>query len=341
VTTDRGGPPPRVGKSVTRRAGSSALLSARSVSGAPAFLSPLGGSRFPVAATSERRPDTQITPPIRLRTDQAVAKCLSLLARLELGDDLPCPTVDDNECLQGTEFWRRTHQTPGPSMLTKRVAQRGIDATKKRVAVRPESDGEYCLLRSVDRDAASLTHNRTCCGTRARQRISAFSKSAPGVRHARSEARFRGRAIPSQRIPSPEVPQFTDVADPGRETNLSHTLARNPRGYRGRGSFEGAALTGEPRWRLRRHQRVPGEGQPPVSTLRLPARRSFRVSWIPAGLLRPTELASATATSSAGDPKKSAAPARNLRGARRPRRRWHENGLSSRLGRLSLVGVWV
>jgi hypothetical protein len=120
VTTDRGGPPPRVGKSVTRRAGSSALLSARSVSGAPAFLSPLGGSRFPVAATSERRPDTQITPPIRLRTDQAVAKCLSLLARLELGDDLPCPTVDDNECLQGTEFSRRTHQTPGPSMLTKR-----------------------------------------------------------------------------------------------------------------------------------------------------------------------------------------------------------------------------
>jgi hypothetical protein len=188
----------------------------------------------------------------------------------------------------------------------------------KRVAVRPESDGEYCLLRSVDRAAASLTHNRTCCGTRARQRISAFSKSAPGGRHARSEARFRGRAIPSQRIPSPEVPQFTDVADPSRETNLSHTLARNPRGYHGRGSFEGAALTGEPRWRLRRHQRVPGEGQPPVSTLRLSARRSFRVSWIPAGLLRPTELASATATSSRGDPKKSAAPARNPGGGEAP-----------------------
>jgi hypothetical protein len=109
--------PVQVGKLGARPAGSSALLSAKTVSCAPAFLGPLGGSRFLVSGISERRPDTQIALPVRLRTDQTVAKCFGFLARPELGDDLTRPTVDDDEILQGAELWRRTHQTPC-SMLT-------------------------------------------------------------------------------------------------------------------------------------------------------------------------------------------------------------------------------
>jgi hypothetical protein len=105
-------PSPQGGGLGTRPAGSSALLSAKRVSCAPAFLSPQGGSRFLVSGFSGHRPDAQIALPIRLRTDQAVAKCFGFLAGPELGDDLPCPTVDDDECLQGAELWRRTHQTP-------------------------------------------------------------------------------------------------------------------------------------------------------------------------------------------------------------------------------------
>jgi hypothetical protein len=64
----------------------------------------MGGPRFLVVAISERRPDTQIALSGRPRADQAVAKCFSFLAGLELGDDLPCPTVDDDEWLQGAEL---------------------------------------------------------------------------------------------------------------------------------------------------------------------------------------------------------------------------------------------
>jgi hypothetical protein len=103
---------PQVGKLGTRPTRSSALLSAKRVRCAPAFPSPLGGSRFLVSGISERRPDTQIALPVRLRADEAVAKCFGFLARSELGDDLPCQTVDDDEILQGAGLSRRTHQTP-------------------------------------------------------------------------------------------------------------------------------------------------------------------------------------------------------------------------------------
>jgi hypothetical protein len=76
------------------------------VSCAPAFLSPLAGPSSLVGGICERRPDTQIVLAVRLRTDQAVAKCFSLLARPELGDDLPCQTVDDDEILQDAELWK-------------------------------------------------------------------------------------------------------------------------------------------------------------------------------------------------------------------------------------------
>ncbi len=72
-----------------------------------ALLSPVGGSRFLVVAIPEGRPDTQRALPGRVRADQAVAKRFSFLAGLELGEDLPCLTVDDDECLQGAELWGR------------------------------------------------------------------------------------------------------------------------------------------------------------------------------------------------------------------------------------------
>src|SRR5262245_63367535 len=92
-------PPPRVRTPGSRPAGSSALLPPAGVSCAPAFLSPLGGPGFLVGRISERRPDTQIDLPVRLRADQAVPKCFSFFAGPEFGDDLPCPTVDDDKCL--------------------------------------------------------------------------------------------------------------------------------------------------------------------------------------------------------------------------------------------------
>jgi hypothetical protein len=90
---------------------------------------------------SERRPDTQFALPVRLRADQAVAKCFGFLARSELGDDLPCQTVDDDEILQGAGLSRRIHQTPGPPVLTKRDAPTwGSTPTKDRVVVPPNGD---------------------------------------------------------------------------------------------------------------------------------------------------------------------------------------------------------
>jgi hypothetical protein len=91
-------PPP--GGSGTRPAGSSALLSAMMMS---CVLSPTGGSRLLVVAVPKGRPDTQRALSGRPRADQGIAKSFSFLARLELGEDLPCLTVDDDECLQGAE----------------------------------------------------------------------------------------------------------------------------------------------------------------------------------------------------------------------------------------------
>jgi hypothetical protein len=79
------------------------LLSAKMMSCVPALLSPTGGSRLLVVAVPEGRPNTQRALSGRPRTDQAIAKSFSFLARLELGEDLPCLTVDDDECLQGAE----------------------------------------------------------------------------------------------------------------------------------------------------------------------------------------------------------------------------------------------
>ncbi len=95
----------RGGELGTRPAGSSALLSAKRVTCVSALLRPLGGSRFLVVALAEGRPDTQRTLSGRLRAAEAVAKCFSFLAGLELGEDLPCLTVDDDEWLQGAELW--------------------------------------------------------------------------------------------------------------------------------------------------------------------------------------------------------------------------------------------
>jgi hypothetical protein len=60
----------------------------------------MGRSRFLVVAIPERRPDTQVALSVRPRADQTVAKRLSFLAGLELADELPCVTVDDDEWLQ-------------------------------------------------------------------------------------------------------------------------------------------------------------------------------------------------------------------------------------------------
>jgi hypothetical protein len=69
-----------------------------------ALISPLSGSRFLFVAIAQGRPDTQKALPGRLRVDQTVAKRFSFLAALELGDDLPCLTVNDDEWLQGAEL---------------------------------------------------------------------------------------------------------------------------------------------------------------------------------------------------------------------------------------------
>jgi hypothetical protein len=69
----------------------------------PALLSPTGRSRLLVVAIPEGRPNTQRALSGRPRADEAIAKCFSFLAGLELGEDLPCLTVDDDECLQGAE----------------------------------------------------------------------------------------------------------------------------------------------------------------------------------------------------------------------------------------------
>jgi len=95
--------PPQAGESGTRPAGSSAPLSAKRRTCVPALLSPTGGSRLLVVPIPEGRPNTQRALSGRPRADEAIAKCFSFLAGLELGEDLPCLTVDDDECLQGAE----------------------------------------------------------------------------------------------------------------------------------------------------------------------------------------------------------------------------------------------
>jgi hypothetical protein len=63
----------------------------------PALVGPMGGSRLLVGAISVRRPDTQIALSVRSGAAEAVAECFSFLAGLELGEDLPCLTADDDE----------------------------------------------------------------------------------------------------------------------------------------------------------------------------------------------------------------------------------------------------
>jgi hypothetical protein len=65
---------------------------------------PRGSWRFLVVALAERRPDTQKILSILVRDPETVAERLRFLARLEFGDDLPCLTVDYDECLQGAEL---------------------------------------------------------------------------------------------------------------------------------------------------------------------------------------------------------------------------------------------
>jgi hypothetical protein len=116
------------------------LLSAKRMSCAPPFLSPLGGSRLLVSGISERRPDTQIALPVRLGTDQAVAKCFSFLAGRELGDDLPCAAVDDDECLQGADSGGETTKLPTSDANQEGRVNVGSTPTKKRVVVPPKDD---------------------------------------------------------------------------------------------------------------------------------------------------------------------------------------------------------
>jgi hypothetical protein len=111
------------------------------MSGAPALLSPLGGSRFLVGGICERRPDTQIALSVRLGTDQAVAKCFGSLAGPELADDLPCATVDDDECLQGADSGGETTRLPTFDANREGRVNVGSTPTKERVVVSPEDDG--------------------------------------------------------------------------------------------------------------------------------------------------------------------------------------------------------
>jgi hypothetical protein len=108
---------------------------------APSFVSPLGGSRFLVSGICERRPDTQIAVPVRLGADQAVAKCFSFLAGPELGDDLPCATVDDDECLQGADSGGDTTKLPTFDANQEGRVNVGSTPTEERVVVPPKDDG--------------------------------------------------------------------------------------------------------------------------------------------------------------------------------------------------------
>ena len=134
---------PSQGESGTGLAGSSALLSAKRMSCVPALLSPAGGSRRLVVAVPEGRPNTERALSGRPRADQAVAKCFSFLAGLELGEDPPCLTVDDDECLQGAEPWGdpRHDGCAVCPMLTKGVRPKvGSRPSRERVAAPPKRD---------------------------------------------------------------------------------------------------------------------------------------------------------------------------------------------------------
>jgi hypothetical protein len=79
---------------------SSALPFANRVNCLPALVGAMGGSRLLVVAISVGRSDAQIALSVRPRAAEAVAECFSFLKGLELGEDLPCLTVDDDEWLQ-------------------------------------------------------------------------------------------------------------------------------------------------------------------------------------------------------------------------------------------------
>jgi len=188
---------PQVGKLGTRPTRSSALLSAKRVRCAPAFPSPLGGSRFLVSGISERRPDTQIALPVRLRADEAVAKCFGFLARSELGDDLPCQTVDDDEILQGAGLSRRTHQTPTSDANQEGRPNVGIDANEgscrrsarlrqpQSISTASASCGETGGARSGDaRTACSCAARPSEVGPGQLERVKALGKVSSRQRTA-------------------------------------------------------------------------------------------------------------------------------------------------------------
>lgn len=75
----------------------------------PALVGPVSGSRFLVVAIRVGRSDAQIALSVRPRAAEAVAEGFSLLKGLELGEDLPCLTVDDDEWLQDGQIMATDH----------------------------------------------------------------------------------------------------------------------------------------------------------------------------------------------------------------------------------------
>jgi hypothetical protein len=131
---------------------------------------------------------------------------------------------------------------------------------------------------------------------------------------ARSEAKFRGRAIPSQRIPSPEGAAAHLVPQSRSEKYLSHTLARNPSAPNS-GSFS--------KGRPSRENRDGDCGDTNASQ----ARTNPRFRPYAFGALFPSRFADSGL----------------FFGRKRPPGCRRENGLLSRLSRLSrlrLVAVW-
>lgn len=122
----------------------------------PALLSPMG-SRFLIVAIPEGRPNTQRALCGRPRADQAVAKCFRFLAGLELGEDLPCLTVDDDECLQGAEPWGDPRPRRLRSMSDANeegAAQSGIGAIERACRGSAKTRQEATLSRLRERAIA-------------------------------------------------------------------------------------------------------------------------------------------------------------------------------------------
>jgi hypothetical protein len=97
---------------------------------------------------------------------------------------------------------------------------------------------------------------------------------------------FSGEGNPVATDPLPQGAAAHSCDESRSEPNLSHALAEAAK--LATSTLSRGGPHGKPRWRLRRHQRVTGEDQPPLSTLRPLARCSFRVSRTPGGCLKQT-----------------------------------------------------